>query len=171
MTAKTETKDGASQKPDPKPITSGLAFSGICNVRNTEAHLRWLGAQLGFFLNLPAFAAVVFRLIMLPAKPELAVIAVGGVLFFIANLFLLQVLRRDTRHLDLWNDKLDELEKVNGIEGGVQIFSSRRYRKLRSGRQRLQRRLDFAMICCMVGWGVVAAAAVVLSLISKGGQP
>ena len=171
MTTKTEAKDEPPKKPDPRPITSGLAFSGICNVRNTEAHLRWLGAQLSFFLNLPAFGAVALRLIAFPAKPELVLIFVGSIILIAANFFLLHVLRRDTRHLDLWNDKLDELERVNGIEGGVEIFSSRRYRKLRSARQRLQRRLDFAMICCMVGWGVIAAAAVVLSLSIKGGQP
>lgn len=128
-------------------------------MRNTEAHLRWLGAQLSFFLNLPAIAAVVFRLITPPATRELAIIVFGGSIFAVANLFLLQVLRRNTRHIDLWNDKLDELERVNGIEGGVEVFSSRRYRKLRNSRQRLHRRLELAMICCMVGWVVVVAVA------------
>lgn len=159
MTADAEKKDESPKKPDPKAIASGLAFSTIGNVRNTEAHLRWLGAQLSFFLNLPAIAAVVFRLITPPETRELAVIVAGGTIIVIANLFLLQVLRRDSKHLDLWNDKLDELERTNGIEGGVEVFSSRRYRRLRNSRQRLQHRLEFAMICCMVGWGFAVVAA------------
>lgn len=44
-----------------KHIAAGLAFSGICAVRNTEAYLRWMGAQMGFYLNLPAYAGAIFR--------------------------------------------------------------------------------------------------------------
>ena len=153
----TEAAEG--EKPTPKPITSGLAFSGVCNVRNTEAHLRWQGAQVSFLLNLPAFAAVAFRLIVPPGIKELALIFAGSFIFAVANLFHLQVIRRDNKHLDLWNDKLDELERMNGIEGGIRVFSSRRYRKLRNGRQRLQSRLDFAMIICIVGWALIAIAS------------
>ncbi|MFZ2556185.1 MAG: hypothetical protein WAZ27_04615 [Minisyncoccia bacterium] len=154
----TETEKEA--KPTPKPIASGLAFSGICNVRNTEAHLRWLGAQVSFFLNLPAFAGAVFRLVAKLEVPELVAIAIGGFLLVGANEFLRQFIKRDNKLMDLWNDKLDELERVNGIEGGVQVFSSRRYRRLRTSRTRLQRRLEDAMFVCIVGWGAIALWAV-----------
>lgn len=89
-------------------------------------------------------------------------------MFAIANLFLLQVLRRDSKHLDLWNDKLDELERINGIEGGVQIFSSRRYRRLRNGRQRLQQRLDFAMVACILGWAVIVLISGIVLVYNMG---
>jgi hypothetical protein len=90
----TETEKEA--KPAPKAIASGLAFSGICNVRNTEAHLRWLGAQVSFFLNLPAFAGAVFRLVAKLEVPELVAIAIGGFLLVGANEFLRQFINAIT---------------------------------------------------------------------------
>lgn len=151
-----------NEKPAPKPISSGLAFSGVCNVRNTEAHLRWLGAQLSFFLNLPAWAGIAFRLTSEPKNPELLILVGGGLFFAAANYFLYEVIKRDSRHLDLWNDKLDELERVNGIEGGTEVFSSRRYRRLRGSRQRLQARLQYAMVGSTVMWVLFAIVAAVM---------
>lgn len=162
MTTDTEKKDEPPKKCDPKPITSGLAFSGICNVRNTEAHLRWLGAQLGFFLNLPAWTGVAFRFTAEPKPPELLILIGGSLFFAVANYFLYEVIKRDSRHLDLWNDKLDELERINGIEGGVEVFSSRRYRRLRSSRQRLQMRLQYAVVGSTVVWALFAIVATVM---------
>lgn len=137
-------------------------------MRNTEAHLRWLGAQLSFFLNFPAFAGAAFRLITPPGPRELALLCVGSVLFAIANFFLFYIIQRDSKHLALWNDKLDEIERVNKIEGGVEIFSSRRYRRMRNSRQRLQRRLEFAMVACIVGWALFAVVAGIM-LVRTGG--
>jgi hypothetical protein len=146
------------EKPAPKPIAAGLAFSGLCNVRNTEGHLRWLGAQLGFFLNLPAWAGIASRFISKPQTPELILLLVGSLFFGIANMFLHEIIKRDSKLMDLWNDKL------------VQIFSSRRYRKLRGSRSRLQFRLQYAMIASTVVWALAAsAAAVMLVLIRIGG--
>lgn len=157
------------EKPPPKPIASGLAFSALCAVRNTEAHLRWLGAQLSVFLNLPALGGAAFRLILIPGAVELFVIALGSLILAGANAFLHQIIKRDGKLMLLWNDKADELETVNGIEGGVEIFSSRRYRRLASSRLRLQRRLEWAMIACIVMWGVVAAVAFTLFGLKMGG--
>lgn len=169
MTTDAEKRDEPPKKPDPKPITSGLAFSALCGVRNTEAHLRWLGAQLSVFLNLPALGAAAFRLVVSPGSIELFVIGVGSFILAGANAFLHQIIKRDGKLLLLWNDKADELETVNGIEGGVEIFSSRRYRRLASSRLRLQRRLEWAMLACIVMWGVVAAVAFTLFGLKMGG--
>lgn len=162
----TDTQREPPKKPEPVPIASGLAFSGLCNVRNTEGHLRWLGAQLGFFLNLPAWAGVALRLTTAPEThlkwPELAVLFGGCLFFAVANIFLLEIIKRDSALMDLWNDKLDELERVNGIQGGVQIFSSRRYRRLRGSRGRLQVRLQHAMFGSTVVWVLFAIATAVV---------
>lgn len=55
----------------PVPIASGLAFSGVCNLRNSEGHLRWMGAQFGMLLNIPDWVAVAIRLVSSPSKPEM----------------------------------------------------------------------------------------------------
>lgn len=157
-------------KPDPKPISSGLAFSALCNVRNTEAHLRWMGAQLSVLLNIPGIGGAAFRLIVSPGWLELMVIALGSFALVVANIFLYFIIQRDGKLLLLWNDKADELETVNGIEGGVQIFSSRRYRKLSASRHRLQGRLEWAMLACIVMWGAITIAAIVLLILKIGGK-
>jgi hypothetical protein len=158
------------ERPAPKPIASGLAFSALCAVRNTEAHLRWLGAQLSVFLNIPGIGGAAFRLIVGPGWLELLVIGVGSAILVGANIFLYFIIQRDGKLLGLWNDKADELETVNGIEGGVQIFSSRRYRRLAASRHRLQRRLEWAMVACIVMWGAIATIAITLFLMKIGGR-
>ncbi len=164
----TQARPPADKRPDPKPIAAGLAFSGLCNVRNTEGHLRWLGAQLSFFLNLPAWAGVAFRFTSSPKVPELIILLVGAGFFAVANMFLHEIIKRDSKLMDLWNDKLDELERVNKIEGGVEIFSSRRYRKLRGSRARLQFRLQHAMVASTVIWVLFAVVAGII-LVRTGG--
>ena len=129
-----------------------LFRSALCAVRNTEAHLRWLGAQLGLFLNLPAFAGVGLRLLATSSRWELSLICFGSGVFVFGNFFLLHVLRRDTKQLNFQHDKLAELETTNKIEGGVQIFSSEQYARIRNSKDRLQTRLDVVMIACIVGW-------------------
>lgn len=149
-------------RPDPKPIAAGLAFSALCAVRNTEAHLRWLGAQLSVFLNIPGIGGAALRLAVSPGILELWVIFVGSFILAGANAFLYYIIQRDGKLLLLWNDKADELETVNGIEGGVQIFSSRRYRRLASSRLRLQRRLEKSMLACIVMWVLIAVGTATL---------
>lgn len=155
-------------KPAPKPIAAGLAFSGLCSVRNTEGHLRWLGAQLGFVLNLPAFAGFAFRMIASPEESELWILLIGSFFFGVATEYLRQIIRSDSKLMEFWNDSVESVERINKIEGGVEAFTSARYRKLRNSRDRLQKRLEHAMFACMVMWAL-CLNAVVYALLSKGG--
>lgn len=152
------TQSSLTEPPTPKAIAAGLAYSGLCAVRNTEAHLRWLGAQLGFFLNLPAWAGITFRLIAEPKQLELVVLFIGSWFFAVANAFLYEIIKRDSSLMNLWNDKIAEIERVNRIEGDVQIFTSGEYVRLRNSRQRLQVRLQrimFAGIAAWIGFAVL----------------
>lgn len=126
---------------------------------------------MGFLLNPPALAAVTYRLIALTYPQaqahaqaidsailerlqtiELAVLTVGCIIFAGMNLNLLRTLVRDGQFMTLWNDAIAELERVNRIEGDLQVFSSPRYLYLRNARDRLQTRLIFAAGCAMVAW-------------------
>ena len=159
MTTDTEREGGAPREPEPKPISAGLAFSGICAVRNTEASLRWLGAQMGFYLNFPGYAAAIFRLLVATNRWEFLVISGGCLFVATANIFLLYAIIRDGRLFDFWTYALVDLERTNGIEGGVQIFTSQRFERLRSSRNRLQNRLVFAFGTCIVLWVMIATIA------------
>lgn len=108
-----------------------------------------------------------FRLVLSTSKWELFALGGGSVLFAIANGFLLEILKRDSRHVDLWTDKAEELEVKNGIEGDIRVFSSPRYRRLRNARQRLQFRLRMAMVASIVVWVVVGIASVVTATLIR----
>ena len=138
-----------------KPITSASVFLGLCNLRATEGTLRWQGAQLGFLLNLPAMGAALFKLAGSPTAKELIFMAVGSAICSAINWFLYEVIRRDGKYINLWNNLLVKLEQVNGIEGNVSVFSSDEHERLRSSRGRLQERLQALVIGCIVAWGGV----------------
>jgi len=141
---------------EPEPITSAALFLGLCNLRVAEGTLRWQGASLGFLLNLPGLGFVTLKLADVPAVKELIFLALGSLLCCALNWFLHQVIRRDGRYMDLWNDLLAEVEKVNGTEGGVKVFSSDRHVRLRESRGRLQNRLQALVIGGIVAWGVLS---------------
>ena len=155
-------------KPSPKPIASGLAFSGLCSIRNTEGHLRWLGAQVSFFLNPPAYAAFAFRIIQDPGALELVVLLIGSLIFGTATEYLHQIIKRDSKLMEFWNDSITNVERTNKIEGGVEVFTSARYQRLRSSRDRLQRRLESAMLACTIAWALCLNVAFAMLLV-KGG--
>lgn len=89
---------------------------------------------------------------------------VAGSCIFIAtaNLFLLYAIIRDGKLFDFWTDTLIDIERANGIEGGVKVFTSERFDKLRGSRNRLQNRLVYAFITCIVLWVVIAGIAFIL---------
>ena len=71
---------------------------------------------------------------------------------------------------DFWNRKFEEHEKANGIEGGVQIFTSDDFHALSGSRERLQRRLERMSVLFMVGWSACAIVLVTLAFVAlKGG--
>ena len=144
---------------EPKPITSAAMFIGLCNLRGMEGSLRWQGAQLGFWLNLPALAAAMMRLTTSPAIKELLFIGLGGFVCCGINWFLHEVIKRDGKYVDLWNDLLADVERANKTEGGVSLFDSPKFNKLRRSRDRLQDRLQRLIISCIVAWGVIAVFA------------
>lgn len=165
----------------PKPIAAGSAFIGLCTMRNGEAQLRWQGAYLAFVLNPPAYAGVVYRLIVLSQPPiqpqgqavdlavlaklqtmELSVLAAGCMIFTFMNLFLLRVLVRDGQFMTFWNETIAELERENRIEGDILAFASPQYLHLRNGRGRLQNRLITAVGCAMVGWLAMSVLPIVM---------
>lgn len=143
----------------PRPITSAAVFLGLCNLRATEGALRWQGAQLGFLLNLPAMATAVYKLMTGTSAKELVFVTIGSVASCVINWFLLEVIRRDGRYVDLWNDLLAELEQVNGTEGDLHIFNSPVHNRLRRSRGRLQERLQALTIGGIVVWGATAMFA------------
>lgn len=140
-------------KHEPKPITSAALFLGLCNLRATEGALRWQGAQLGFLLNLPAMAASVLKLATGPSIKELVLISLGNAACCAVNWFLYEVIRRDGKYVDLWNELLSDLERVNGTDGDLCVFSSEKFARLRDSRGRLQHRLQALIIGCIVAWG------------------
>lgn len=151
--------DETKQVLDPKPVTSAAMFIGLCNLRGVEGSLRWQGAQLGFWLNLPALAAAMMRLSGSPSVKELIFIGLGGFVCCGINWFLHEVIKRDGKYVDLWNDLLADVERANGTEGSVAIFSSSKFARLRRSRDRLQDRLQRLIISCIVAWGVIAVFA------------
>jgi hypothetical protein len=127
----------APVEPKPDPISIEYAFNGLCTMRNGEPQSRWGAAQLGIVLNIPALAAALFRLVQGPAAPELYMFLVGSLFLVATNVFWRAILKRRENFLENWNEKLEELERKHGIEGGIMIFSSTDYLRMRAIPQRI----------------------------------
>jgi|CXWL01.1.fsa_nt_gi hypothetical protein len=135
-----------------KPIASGLAFSGLAQVRNMEAQLRWIGFQAALGFNFVGWGGVAVWLFNFPSLAELCIITGACVGAVYANFLHFKILGRDGKFLGLWNEKLIELEEVNGIDGGVSIFSSKRYRELKSRTPTVQHILRRSVVLCGLVW-------------------
>lgn len=141
--------------PGPKPIAAGLAFSGLLQTRNTEATLRWQGFQFALGLNITGLGAIGLWLFNNnPTTLELQVLLVVCIGALSFNRTYFSVLARDGKFMGLWNAKAIELEQVNGIEGGVKIFSSPEYLDLRSREPTIQQVLRRTIIFVSVLWAI-----------------
>jgi|CXWL01.1.fsa_nt_gi hypothetical protein len=162
MSESTETETG-KEIPDSKPIAAGLAFSGLVQIRNTEATLRWQGFQFAVGLNIAGWGAVGVWLLNNPTLPVLQVMFVVCFGALAGNRVYFSVLARDGKFMGLWNAKSIELEQANAIEGGVKIFSSPEYLDLKSRAPTIQQVLRRTIIFASVVWGLgVIGIALVL---------
>ncbi|MFZ2886303.1 MAG: hypothetical protein WA021_00610 [Minisyncoccia bacterium] len=142
------------------PISAGLVFSGLCNIRNNETLLRLHRAHLSIALNLTGVVAALLRLASFPdSKLELGFFVVAGVVAIIFNFLWYRVVERNSQWLDYWNDKLVELERVCGMEGAVRIYTSERFSGQREGRIRFRGGWQLFTAMLMLFWGSVAAMA------------
>lgn len=158
-------------KPPSIPIGSGPMMIALASIRNTEAYLRWQGAQWIIAANLSGLTAILYVLLQIPEPTELALLAAGcaGATGF--DLQWYHVLRRDGRLFDFWNQKLAEHERANGIDGGIEIFTSREYQRLSSSPLRLQDRLEKLCILFIVGWGILVVTLPILGAMRGLGAP
>jgi hypothetical protein len=163
MTA--DTSNQASVEPKLEPIAIDYAFNGLCTMRNGETQSRWGAAQLGIILNVPALAAALFRLAQWPSGPELYMFVVGSLFLVATDLFWRALLRRRENFLEYWNQKLEELERKHGIEGGIMIFSSTDYLRMRHEGIRFHGGLHWIAIACIVLWALISAGAFVMAFL------
>jgi hypothetical protein len=162
------TKDPSAQasvEPKLEPITIQYAFNGLCTMRNGETQSRWGAAQLGLVLNIPALATALFRLAQLPSGPELYLILIGSLFLVATDVFWRAILRRHEIFLEYWNEKLEELERKHGIEGGMTIFSSTDYLRMRHAGVRFRGGLQWIALTCIVLWGVISAGAFLMAFV------
>jgi hypothetical protein len=160
-----DTSSQASVAPKLQPITIQYAFTGLCTMRNGETQSRWGAAQLGIVLNVPALAAALFRLAQSPSGPELYMFLVGGLFLVATNVFWRAILKRRELFLEYWNQKLEELERKHGIEGGIMIFSSTDYLRMRHAGIRFHGGLHWIALACIVLWSVISAGAFVMAFV------
>lgn len=163
--------DDTSQDSKPKrtPIQAGPMTIALASIRNTEAYLRWQGAQWVIALNLTAFVALLYRLLAKPDIAELVVLAIGCSGVAALDYEWYNVVRRNGRLFDFWNRKFREHEAANGIEGGTLIFTSPEYLSLFDSRERLQRRLERISVLFMAGWSAGAIVLVTLAFVALRG--
>jgi hypothetical protein len=155
----------ASGAPKPDPIKIDDAFGGLCIMRNGEAQSRWETAQLGILLNVPALAAALFRLSQWPTGTEVYLFILGSMVLIATNIFWHSILGRRESFLEYWNQKLEELERRHGIEGGVMIFSSTDYLRMRHAGVRFYGGLQWIAWVCIGLWAAIGAGAVAMALV------
>jgi|GEM_PF-1476067 len=144
----------------PKAIAAGLAFSGLANIRNMEAQLRWVGFQAALGLNFLGWGGIAVWLFNSPTQGELSLMVAAGLGAIYANFLHFKIIGRDGKFMGLWNEKLTELETINEIEGGVEIFSSARYEQLRDRMPTIQYILRRSVAICGLVWLVFTVWAI-----------
>lgn len=137
---------------------SGPTGIMLASIRNTEAYLRWQGAQWAIALNLSASVALMYQMFSKPETPEFFTLAFACGCVAGLNFEWYTVLRRDGKLLGFWNAKLTEHEVANGIEGGAIVFTSSLYQQLANSRNSLQRTLERVTVGFIFGWAVVTIA-------------
>lgn len=150
----TNTTEQEQVSPNAKLIASGLAFAGLAQTRNTEATLRWQGFQFALGLNIAGLSGVGIWLLQEPTNLTLAFLLLGCLSALAANRAYFSVLARDGKFIEVWNDKMIELERANGIEGGVKIFSSPQYLELKTRRPTIQDVLRRTILTVSMAWTV-----------------
>lgn len=134
------------------PMSSGPVLIALASLRNTEAQLRWQGAQWAITLNVSAFVALMLRLLADIQPTESLALAIGCVTVAMLNITWYLVLRRDGKLFAFWNKKIFEHEKRNSIDGGTKVFCSTEYRQLSQSRNRLQRILERVTVVFVGIW-------------------
>jgi len=108
------------------------------------------------------------KIITPPPSNEFVLLSLGALFVAGANVFLFFIIKRDGKHLELWNDAIEELEQINGIEGGIQAFSSQEYQRLRNSRGRLQSMLGSAIFVIATLWAGFAITGGYIALTEGG---
>jgi hypothetical protein len=144
------------EPPSPKAIAAGLAFSGLAQIRNMEAQLRWVGFQFALGLNFVGWGGIAVWLFQEPGKLELLFILAVCLGAVYANRDHYKILGRDGKFMGIWNEKMVELEEANGIDGGVKIFSSPRYSELKGRTPTIQRTLRKNVVLSTIVWALFA---------------
>jgi hypothetical protein len=160
----TEAEDGVLPATHPTQIASGLAFSGLMNVRSTEVALRWDGFRTALQLNMIGLVGIALWLQGERTLYELLLTLVACMNGISWNFFHYKLLGRDGKFLGLWSEKAISLERTNGIQGGVQIFSSQRYDELRNREPTVQYMLRAGSVFFIVSWVMVAFATILILL-------
>lgn len=155
----------------PVPMASGPVLIALASLRNTEAQLRWQGAQWAITLNVSALIALAYRVIGDPKVLEFFILVIGCAVVAVLNAVWYNVLRRDGKFLDFWNKKILEHEKANSIDGGMKVFDSTEYAKLSRSRNRLQRRLERLTVVFIYLWTIASVVLLTwtLAVIVRGG--
>lgn len=151
-------------------MSSGPVLIALASLRNTEAQLRWQGAQWAITLNVSALIALAYRVIGDPKILEFVVLVIGCAVVAVLNAVWYNVLRRDGKFLDFWNKKIFEHENLNGVDGGMKVFGSVEYKTLSRSRNRLQRRLERLTVVFIYLWTVASIVLLTwtLTVIMKG---
>ena len=159
-----ESEPTASSVHPPVPIASGLAFSGLMNVRSAEVMLRWDGFRTALQLNVAGLAGVTVWLLGERTATEIGLALCASLVGMLWNFFHYKLLGRDGKFLGLWNESAVDLEQLNGIQGGVKIFSSERYDELRKREPTVQYMLRAGSIAFILWWCWIGLWAFLLFL-------
>ncbi len=152
MTDTTERGEVSREPLPPSAIASGLAFSGLMNARSTEVTLRWDGFRTALQLNVAGLVGVTIWLLGERTTTEIGLALCASLLGVLWNFFHYKLLGRDGKFLGLWNESVVDIERINGIQGDVKIFSSDRYNELRRREPTVQYMLRTGSVTFIVGW-------------------
>lgn len=153
------------EKVEKDPIPSGDIFNGICVNRIGSVQLYYGTGMQALFGNAAGFGYILHLLDGTGGeKPHwafylvLCVLSIGAVY---SNGYAIYRIKSSKRHIDLWTRRLYLLEKTNGVEGGITMFSSLDFQALEQEVTFPNKTFLTSMLkTCIITWGVVAAVAI-----------
>lgn len=164
-------KKSAQKQAERGPIASGNAFLGLCNTRGIALQLFDKRVFQILAANLAGFIGIILWLATDPHWLLLLALMVGVVAFLVLLKMSLGIFRGSAARVDYWTKKIIENEEVNGVEGGIQMFSSAEYAELQKVPALPAVHLMWIVRACMVMWVVIGLIALVMFLDKTGVVP
>jgi hypothetical protein len=154
-----------------EPIPNGDSFNGMCVSRSTSVGLYFTRITQVLVGNAGGLTYIISQLSNKDARESWPFLLAAWLVSFWAsdlNRFGLSLIEESSDHIKLWTRKLILMENKNGVQGGINMFSSLDYQALSDSKEHST--IDYlrkVVLYCRIIWWLVGTISLYLLLTHK----